>query len=306
MTENEIIIVDGISPVDYKIMVYDCVRYAIISLPFTVDRMRIPDVSTRALNIAKGKVAEELFRFFCEKNDINIDFETCNTPFWTTDQRDFVLFNQEWDIKNNFFYCRGDHFDGNYINFPALVPNRFEGDQWSKRNQRLFSNSNGTAFLFTFLKNATLVNGQRGNGFLEITLSESQLEFLNKLYEKYQGQPQTQQPFSEDWFWGKMGLIGGLDLFRLNFMPPLIIAGYANADHWQLFKDTGPFEQNNHFRDYLQAGWYGKYSGRSCNFMKGTLWTTIKNATLPVSFLPSFLSLFPHLKKEMKHGRIKS
>ena len=61
MNENEVIIVDGISNADYDSLIMDCVKYAIISLPFTVDRIGLHDSEKRALNIAKGKIAEATF-----------------------------------------------------------------------------------------------------------------------------------------------------------------------------------------------------------------------------------------------------
>jgi len=106
MSESEIIIVDGIPSNEYDQLINECVRYSIISLPFTVDRMSIPNEKQRALNIAKGKVAEALFKFFCNNNNLNPDFDTCTTPFWTVDKRDFILDSCEWDIKNNFIYCQ--------------------------------------------------------------------------------------------------------------------------------------------------------------------------------------------------------
>ena len=305
MQENEVIIVDGISNNDYDMLIEACVRYAIISLPFTVDRMSIPDEKQRALNIAKGKVAEALFTFFCNSNNINADFASCATPFWTVDNRDFLLNNNEWDIKNNFIYIPGELLQSDYINLPALIPNRFNGDQWGKRNQKLVGGSNRVEFLFTFLKNADLTNGQRGVEFLEITLSQEQHQFLRDLYAQYQGQLQNTQPFTEEWFWQQMEHKGSMNLYRLNFRPVLIITGYANENHWNLFRDTGPYDRTNNFQTYINPRWYTKSAKGSCNYLNGTLWTTITNSTLPISNLPSFLSLFPQLENNINNATIK-
>ena len=192
MNESEIIIVDGIPNEEYDKLIETCVRYAIISLPFTVDRMRIPDERARALNIAKGKIAENLFEFFCNSNNIVANFKICSTPFWTVDNRDFTLNNDEWDIKNNFIYHNGDLLTQyNYTDLPALVPNRFNGDQWTKRLIKQFPASNDVDFLFTFLKGTDLTNGQRGEYFLEILISDEQVSFLRGLYTKYKGNPRT-------------------------------------------------------------------------------------------------------------------
>ena len=306
MRESEVIIVDGIPAVEYDQLINECVKYSIISLPFTVDRMSIPNEKQRALNIAKGKVAESLFKFFCNQNRIEPDFEACTTPFWTVDKRDFLLDGSEWDIKNNFIYCPEDVLSNqSYSDLPALVPNRFPGDQWSKREQIQIVGSRDIFFLFTFLKNADLTSGTRGSEFLEIVLSDRQQGFIRDLYNKYRGQPQNNQPFTEQWFWDQMSDLGPLAFYRLNFRPHLIITCYANATHWTLFKDTGPYDRNNNFQTYLEPRWYQKFGTGSINFMNGTLWTKITNATVPVSLLPSFLSMHPSLRDHIRCGRLK-
>jgi len=300
MVENEVIVVDGIPDSEYNAIIQQSVEYAIISLPFTIDRMAIPNPIQRALNIAKGKLAELLFRKFCAENSIPADFNSCATPFWTIDKRDFVLNNKEWDIKNNFMYYPKTKYSGNYIDLPALVPNRFTGDQWTKRYQHLFSATDGVSFLFTFLKNADLINGNRGAGFLEIKLSAQQNTFLSELYSKYKGQAQTKEPFSSQWFWENMNKKGHNNYYTLLDKPDLYITGYAENAHYNLFKNTGPLDINNQYENYIKPKWYIKSQKGSCNFLQGTLWTTITNATTPITSLPSFISLFPNLKSEMK------
>ncbi len=303
MVEKEVIIVDGITDNEYNSLIEECVKYAIISLPFTVDRMSIPNEKQRALNIAKGKVAEALFQTFCKKNNIQIDFDVCTTPFWTVDNRDFVLNRNEWDIKNNFIYCENGHYNGNYVDLPALVPNRFNGDQWSKRNENLVAGTNGVFFLFTFLKNADLINGQRGTEFLEINISVNQQNFLRELYTRFRGLPQPIESYTSQWFWENMESRGNDKYFTLHAKPNLIITGYANDAHWSLFENTGPYDRNNNFQTYINPRWYVKSQKGSCNFLNGTLWTTITNSTTPIASLPSFVSLFPNLKSSIKAAR---
>jgi hypothetical protein len=305
MNENDIIIVDGIIDADYDALIESCVKYAIISLPFTVDRMAIPDEKKRALNIAKGKIAESLFQYFCNKNKIFPDFDTCSTPFWTVDNRDFLLNGIEWDIKNNFIYCPNNLYHGNYIDLPALIPNRYNGDQWTKRDERLISNSKGVNYLFTFLKNASLVNGQRTNEFLEIVLTPTQQDFIGNLYSQFNGVPQRISPFTEEWFWSEMSNLGSQKLFKLNFRPQLVITGYADSSLWHNFKDTGPFDRHNNWQIFRQPRWYTKTAKGSCNFLNGTLWTTITNSTLPVEYLKPLTDLYPNLKHGIECGRIK-
>ncbi|KAA6340376.1 hypothetical protein EZS27_011751 [termite gut metagenome] len=307
MIENEVIIVNGIPDDNYQMLIEECVKYAIISLPFTVDRMSIPNAVKRALNITKGKVAEALFKYFCNSNNIHPDFDSCTTPFWTIDKKDFLLNDGEWDIKNNFLYHTNDLLQSyNYTNLPALIPNSFSGDQWSKRDEHIFNTNHESNFLFTFLKNADLVNGNRGEEFLEIVLTNDQQSFINELYDKYEGRPQSCQPFFEQWFWDEMNKRGGHQYFEIHFKPCLIITAYANSNYWNLFKNTGRLDNANNFQTHLNPPWYIKTPKGSCNFLSGTLWTTTTNSTIPVSQLPSFLSLFPTLRNNINCAIIKS
>ena len=307
MTESEVIIVDAIPDIIYDSLIEECIKYAIISLPFTVDRMAIPDLTQRALNIAKGKIAEKLFKLFCLVNSIEIDFNICSTPFWNVDNRDFVLNEAEWDIKNNFIYCENALLEGkNYTDLPALIPNRFTGDQWSKRDQLLIDGSRYSAFLFTFLKTKDLINGIRGNEFLNISLSAEQATFVSQLYSEYRGIFQKSEPFNEEWFWREMSNKGTMELYSLHSRPYLIITGCANKRHWPLYKDTGKLDRDNSYQDYLNPKWYTKTHNGSVNFMDGTLWTTITNSTLPLTLLTSFSSLFPKLRSEINYARIKN
>lgn len=305
MTENEVIIVDGIPRDEYSSLIENCVKYAIISLPFTVNRMSIPDEKKRAMNIAKGKIAETLFNYFCFRNGLSPDFNSCATPFWTVDNRDFILNGSEWDIKNNFYYCDGNEYNGRYTNFPALIPNRFEGDQWSKKDKNLISGTNGVSFLFTFLKDANLLNGVREREFLELNISSQQLNFIAELYQKYQGMPQTNEPFSESWFWSEFNKLGGATYYTLHDYPSLIITAYANANYWGCFQNTGKFDRTNALQDAVAPQWYSKAQSGAINFLNGTMWTVITNMTCPISNLPSFLSMFPKLKDSMNCGHIK-
>ncbi len=288
MNADEIIIADNITDEGFDKIVRRALAYALISLPFTVDRMRIPQEERRVWNIAKGKVAEYLMENYCKIRQIPIDFESCKTPFWQVDNRDFVFSNREWDLKNNFIYTENIERE-KIINLPALIPNRHTKDQWSKRNAKTLNNTLGVNYLFTFLKGAGLRNNRRGDDFLSIRLSEKQVIFLRKLYSKYKGMPQNQKPFEEKWFWNNF--LENNTFYEVHHKPKLIITGYAGSKHWDLFQDTGPYSPDN-YKDYMKPNWYKKTGRRnSLCWLNGIMWTTITNRTIPVAKLPSFHSL---------------
>ncbi len=289
MTETERIIVRGIPPSTYQKQVTKAVKYAILSFPFTVNRMNISDLQKRILNIAKGKIAEYLFQWFCLQHQVPAQFTACETPFWQTDNRDFILDGYEWDIKNNFIYSEEVIFN-HYIRLPALIPDRHSIDQWGMRNERKIKGSKGARYLFTFMRGARLKDGKRGNYFLNINFSQQQQQMLTVLWKKYQGLPAESKPFNENRFWEKF-VATRTDFLTLHDYPTLIITGYAGKKQYPLFKPTGP--QNNHaYRHFVSPQWYEKSRHKnSLSWFHGVLWTTIKNRTVPIKYLPSFRSL---------------
>jgi hypothetical protein len=75
----------------YERLVLEAVEYAILSLPYTINRMELKETSTRIVNIAKVKLSETLFIHFCRANEILLRIDTCQTPFYQPDRRDFIL-----------------------------------------------------------------------------------------------------------------------------------------------------------------------------------------------------------------------
>lgn len=289
MKESEIIIVDYIPSQVYYSLIKESAKYAIISIPFTINRMHLENLEKRIENIAKGKLAENLFAYYCSENGIAADFNTPSTPFYQTDHRDFLLDGYEWDIKNNFIHHDGNVLQNiNYTDLPALVPDRHAKDQWSKRNQKIYESTKGVRFLFTFLKSTDKNSREQ---FLSIRLSQQQIDFLQQLANKYGGNTFKEKPFKEKWFWSKMSALKDekLSLIIRDF-PNLVIAGYADAERWNFFKPTNSLNDNN-FQNYQKPFWYEKIrkgETQLLKFMDGVIWTRIKNATLPVSMLKAF------------------
>ena len=283
MEENEVIIVSNIPDDIYYRVALNAVKYAIISIPFTIDRIGLRNRNLQIFNIAKGKLAEGLFKFFCEANNIDVNFNICETPFYQIDRRDFLLGDSEWDQKNNFLYHFGDQLTSHqYIDLPALVPNRpSRKDQWQKRTDHYLKKTRSVKFLFTFMKAAD--KNRKNSNFFSINLSEKQTDFLKKLYDRYKGLPQKEKPYGINDFWEKMRYLKNDQIsFQLYFKQNLVITGYADENYWDLFFNT----ENKKFLD-------------------GTLWTKIRNKTCYLRELPSFLSLFPQLRENLKFGFIK-
>lgn len=277
--ETEVIIVNGIDKDTYLNICREAVEYAIISIPFTYNRMGVRGLKRKISNIAKGKLAEALFFYFCESNQISINRAIGETPFYMPDKADFVFGNAEWDIKNNFIYHKGNYLFKKYYKWlPALIPDKSSRDQWSKRNQTTISKSFDKKYLFTFLKASDSMDDRKQ--LIDINLSENQEKFLNELYQKFKNNRRPKElPLEESAFWNQFykGANRAV-LFKLQAFPQLIITGYASAVHWHHFKD----------------------SGESRIWNNGLMRTVINNSYSRIHKLPSFASLVPALKNKME------
>ena len=273
MTENEIIIFSDIENHQYEKIIESALKYAIISIPFTINRMDISNIEQRIINIAKGKIAEGLFKEYCKKQGININDKECTTPFYKADKRDFVLNGFEWDIKNNFLYHKDDVLNtSEYLNLPALIPNRGKWDQWEKRNRKLIPESKAVVFLFTFLKN--LDSYQRNRNFINLVLTENQKQFIIAIYNKHKSLRFDYAPYTEEWYWNEFFNNSNQKkiFYSVIHYPKLIITGIAIEKSWDKFVDLPPTKISN-----------------------GAMKTIIKNKACRISKLSSFQSYLGNL-----------
>jgi len=270
LNEDDVIKVD-VPDKKFRELLEKQINYSIISLPFTVNRMDIDNITQRIKNTAKGKLAEALFSYYCEENNIDINTKNCQTPFYTVDRHDFIYDGYEWDIKNNFIYHRGDELSTvKYVDLPALVPDRYSGDQWSKRIDTLHTSTKGTRFLFSFMKQADLINGKRKNYFFDLKINKKQKTHLSRMCNDYQGDTKDDQPFPKLKFWGKWDKLGNGKRFdlKLRYHPNMYITGWAGKNHWDLFSTI-----------------------KDKNYHDGVFYAKIENKECKVKNLPSFKSL---------------
>lgn len=283
MTNYEVICV-SIAPDVFSKIVIKAFRYALISVGFTYNRLEKNDIISRIENIIKGKIAEGMIEAYSDLNNIGMDFRSCATPFWMPDLRDFLWLGGEWDIKNNFVYCSESELQ--YFDFtllPALVPNKFDPDQWSKRNDLLHTESRYNAYLFSFI-----VLQPEKKKFFNIQLSPKHSAFLMQTGEKYKSNRYGGMPFDEKDFFNKLASYGDYSI-EMAYYPKLYITACSNARYWSLFQNTS-IKDCYAYRDYGMKNWY-KVENNILSFLNGKLVTKIKNKTCPIALLPSFESV---------------
>jgi len=238
MHESDLITTDITDADTYEGLLREAIEYAILSIPFTFDRMGIRDLKKKIINIAKGKFAENLFASFLNSKGISIDQKTTSTPFFQTDKRDFILDNLEWDIKNNYLTHANAYLNGSqYLDLLALIPNRASWDQWSKRNHKYFNETSGTGYVFTFMRKSGV---DEHRDFFDINFSFAQELFIRDLYETYEGKHQITSPYEKSWFWEVFHSKGNPFGIVLRSHPQMIISGIATARDYDRFENFKP------------------------------------------------------------------
>jgi hypothetical protein len=272
----------------FRKVIDDALSYALLSFPYTVNRMRLGNLHQRITNIAKGKIAEGLLQSFAEERKLDMDFNAGATPFYKPDHFDFSFKGMAWDVKNNFIYHQGTCLSNDaYLKLPALVPNRFDGDQWSKRSDNPLPGVPEAplekAFLFTFIKQA---DERKSAPFLMIHYTQSILKALESVANSVAGNKPETEPYTPEHYFEKLRKVGGIPGYTIHNIPALILTGAATSNQWKLFADTDGISEHGYH--HYTGRWYDAREDGGLVFCGGLLHTRIKNATCPVGFLPAF------------------
>lgn len=258
--------------------------YALLSFPFTVNRMSLKRVEQRIANIAKGKFAEWLFRHYAILQGVHADFEAGATPYYLPDHFDFSLRGFACDLKNNYIYATRDALlPASYLTLPALVPNRYEGDQWSKRLSAEGPEGLPRAFVFTFIR---MADKPGKSGLFDFRITASAAAYFAQLAARYRDVVLQSAPFSPEPYLEALRSKGMRPVVCFSDSPEMAITAVATADHWKYFADAGGGQDFGYA--HYTGRWYDAGEEGRLRFCGGILHTKIRNAVCPVGFLPSF------------------
>jgi hypothetical protein len=259
-------------------------KYALLSFAFTANRMALAHLPTRITNIAKGKLAEELLRIWARETGLPLDFNAGATAFHTADYFDFSYQGHAFDLKNNFLYHSGDSLPVEaYLTLPALVPHRYDGDQWSRRGEVASHPHLAKAYLFTYMKQA---DRHGGEGFLRLRLNSYAWRYLEAHLKEFATYTGESPPFDGDAWYASLAERGAMPQWELRSRPAFVVAGVATAAHYQMFQDADGIDAFG-YHPYM-GGWYGLREEVGLAWCGGLLYTRIRNAACPVGFLPAF------------------
>lgn len=264
MLAHDVIIVDDLPERIENSIINKSINYALISVSYTYNRMDLDVLSQRIQNISKGKIAELIFQHYLTQRKTQVDFKSCQTPFYLPDKRDFLMGEYEWDIKNNFVRTPKKLTKEEVIELPALIPNRpttqYFSDQWEKRLEMKHPTSKGARFVFTFMERPVKKD------FIDIFVHPGLRDFYLNIKKKHPYQKDKEPPFTESWFWNEISKVDFPD-YQLNQKLRLYITAWAGLEHFPLFFNT---EKKN---------------------FEGMIYTLIKNKTIKIHRLPAFRDL---------------
>jgi len=268
---NAYILLNGIPSEVASRIGNEAIKYAFFSLPFTVNRMQVQQPEQRLLNIFKGKVAEGIFLEFLKCQQFIADSSTCETPYFQPDRRDFMLNDYEWDLKNNFVHTDQLLYAAKNA-LPALIPDRYQGDQWSKRLQLSSTKSKGLIYVFTFMPHYA----SEKIPLLQCTVDNEQKKTIDLLCERWNNKHQLSEPYSDaalnSMFFSSRK---PEDCYKFQGQLSMLITSVAGPNQWNLFKSQKPQ-----------------------SFANGLIKTKIQNRYCPVNDLPDFHRYF---KQQLKH-----
>lgn len=275
MLSHDVIVIEDLPERIENSIINKAINYALLSFAFTTKKLDLASISRKIENISKGKIVELMFQHFMVQNKLPVNFSSCQTPFYLPSKRDFIMDTYEWDIKNSFVRTSEILNPEEIIELPALIPNRTSSphftDQWEKRNEIKHSTSSGVRFVFTFMERP------KENDFISIHIREQHLTFFEKIKKQHPYQNGKKAPFTETWFWNELSKID-FPIHHLHQNLRLYITSWAGEEHFPFFFNT---EKRN---------------------FDTKIYTKMKNKTIKVHRLPSFISLFPKLKENMQCG----
>ena len=261
------------------------VERALVSFPFWANRIKIKNVKFGIHNYLKNRLSGNLFALFAEEKNLDLDFKAGERPFPHDPMYDFGYGNTAWHIQNNFVQNRKPLPADEYVYLPALIPNRFKADKWSKRNEHP-EGHDSTEYLFTFLNE----DPDKNKRMFELPIDHPIINFLDGLKSEYGGEYSEKSPYSENWFWNEFLKTCEIPKVKLNHTPTLVIAGVAQENHFGYFADTD--EKANLCYRLYRGKWYENMEEGGLSFCNGLIQTRIKNATCPMAALASFQAVF--------------
>ncbi len=275
MLSHDIIIIEDLPERIENSIINKAINYALISLTFTSKKMDLFSIKRKIENITKGRIVELIFQHFITQNKLPVNFSSCQTPFYLPSKRDFIMDEYEWDIKNTFVRTRTSLSPKEIIELPALIPNRPSSsiftDQWEKRKEMKHKTSKGARFVFTFMERP------KENDFISLKILPQHLAFFERIKKQYPVHHGSEPPFTESWFWNELSKID-FPIYHLNQKLKLYITSWAGEDHFPFFFNT----EKRNFEDRI--------------------YTKLRNKTIKIHRLPSFISLFPKLNEKMVCG----
>lgn len=252
----------------YDRILRNSLHYAVLSYPFTSQLVEWRFIKKKIHRIAKGHFARSMFHYLAEQSLWPIQFSD-KKPFYQAKRYDFEALDLEWHIVHQFINHPPLQLSAaQYAKLPAMIPNRYLGDLWDRRNQVYQEGMKASAFMFSFMRENEVYN--RNRSYFDFSLMPDHIIFLKELRHAYGNERLKEQPFDPQWFWDEMDQRGGPVGLTVYRRPPLVLSAIASTRQYPLFH-----AEQATFQDYE----------------KGILYSVIPNYQCLVKELPSFHDL---------------
>lgn len=216
MTEDEVF---SISPTNEELIhiIEDAFKYAVLSVNFTVDRTKSGytkhGYENRISYIIRGRVPQFILINYLLKQNIPVNYTTCDTPYFSPDKRDFIIGKTEFDIK-----CFSTlPYHGKYTDLPALCPT-----EQFKKNIENKGIVDSFAYIYAFVQ----------KNWFSLKITDSQANYLEEMFNRYNGATNGYDD-PENFYRTFISL--GYDNYSINFLPKFVFCGYNTINHWSLF-----------------------------------------------------------------------
>lgn len=232
----------------------------------------------------RNRICLKIFELFAKENQLEIAFQHSHFPYWKTGNFDFSFRNSAWDFMVN--SIQGDNLaETEILKLPALVPNRSEVDNWSRR-LHVPEKHKSRRFLFAFIREDQWKAFRHS---VDEMLTRQRLSFLKKTAYENLGWNINQQSFNENEFWTNFEMDSRIPDFTFQAIPDLIICAVAGKKEFPFFADTDSISAHGYS---LFTGKYYEYiEGGGLSFLNNRIQTKFRNATCPIRILPSFQSM---------------
>ena len=222
------------------------------------------DIDQKLFCLLEESLSKLLFRFFCERNNLAVEFNSENGDRFLS----FQIEGDNWELINLSLKRVSAKLNFETVDLPAMIPsNKLDCKEKNEFGAKIirWKEHDEKKVLFTYLH-----DNSAKECFLTLKLPKG----LKQFYLDFFNQKESVKIMHESDFKKKLGALGKPD-FSINHKPEFYITAWASTEHIKFFYTSNP-------QDFPQIK-------TSC----------FENKTVLIHRLPAFSRLFPQLNEKL-------